>query len=516
MKLLLVDDEFFIRERVCRGIDWNSLGIAEYREAHDGLEALELMSGYRPDILLTDVRMPKMDGIALAEETVKRYPDCRVIFISGYSDTVCLKKAIALRAVGFVEKPIDMSELASVFTYAREEIFAERDKNSALEQINRLNRIKKEASLAQGLTKLETLESTLSEMPELSDAKRFVTVLARLTGDAAKLDPGVVSDMASSSFREYGAECLCAADSETLIIQLFDTKPILYSCLERGCGRFREYLTRSGADAVFGGGCTVSSLGDLPESYNTALKALDRCYYKRLGCIGAHGDYSAGVYDFKTFNISEFTELLTKDASDHAAFLLRGLICDIKRFDMTPSDCVKRFFYTLTQIIYSAAKKDDMPIFSDFSSDLDIWAHISALPFIDCLGDFVTQRVRRFFEMSRAEATDNAVVNRIIRFVKQNYANMDFGITMISDYMNLSPTYICHLFKDTTGNTLGNYLVNLRMKKAEEMIKDPHYKVKDVARMVGYRNGNYFSYQFKKHMGYSPSGKNESIWNTDD
>jgi two-component system response regulator YesN len=77
---------------------------------------------------------------------------------------------------------------------------------------------------------------------------------------------------------------------------------------------------------------------------------------------------------------------------------------------------------------------------------------------------------------------------------------------MVSESMKLSSTYICHLFKSVTGTTLGCYLTKMRIAKALELMEGGEYRVKDIARMVGYRNGNYFSYKFKRRMGYSPSG----------
>ena len=130
---------------------------------------------------------------------------------------------------------------------------------------------------------------------------------------------------------------------------------------------------------------------------------------------------------------------------------------------------------------------------------------IQNFSFITQLEDFLVQGVNQYYDSLNEGKYGNATVDRIVKFIKNNYANPDLSITAISEYTNLSPTYICHLFKDTTQMTINTFILNYRMQKAQQLLKDPVCKVKDVGFLVGYRNGNYFSYQFKKFTGLSPS-----------
>ena len=111
MNLLIVDDERLTREGLLETIDFAGLGIDHIETAEDGLAGLKLSQSFAPDIVLTDVRMPKMDGISMMQGVQERYPDSAVIFMSGFSDKEYLKAAIKLHAVSYVEKPIDTDEL---------------------------------------------------------------------------------------------------------------------------------------------------------------------------------------------------------------------------------------------------------------------------------------------------------------------------------------------------------------------------------------------------------------------
>ena len=122
MKLLLVDDESFVRERIRLQINWQEIGIDQLEVCDDGERALNVIRVFKPDILVTDIRMPGLDGIKLAEEYLYHNPEAKVIFISGYSDVPYLRSAIRLRAVSYVEKPIDIAELTADIRTAAEEI----------------------------------------------------------------------------------------------------------------------------------------------------------------------------------------------------------------------------------------------------------------------------------------------------------------------------------------------------------------------------------------------------------
>ena len=120
MKLLIVDDEELTRTGVITSLDWASLGIDEVLQADDGVHGLETARLCKPEIILCDVRMPRMDGISMLERLEKFLPDTVPIFMSGYSDKEYLKAAIKLKAVNYIEKPFSISEIETAIREARE------------------------------------------------------------------------------------------------------------------------------------------------------------------------------------------------------------------------------------------------------------------------------------------------------------------------------------------------------------------------------------------------------------
>ncbi|HAE45498.1 MAG TPA: DNA-binding response regulator, partial [Lachnospiraceae bacterium] len=118
MKVLIVDDEKLTREGLRDKINWTGLGFTDVRCAVDGMHGLELGRQFRPDVILTDVRMPRMNGIQMAEQIQQLCPESSIVIMSGYSDKEYLKAAIRLRAVSYVEKPINLDEITAALREA--------------------------------------------------------------------------------------------------------------------------------------------------------------------------------------------------------------------------------------------------------------------------------------------------------------------------------------------------------------------------------------------------------------
>ncbi|WP_321015760.1 response regulator, partial [Hungatella effluvii] len=116
--LLIVEDEKRTREGLCRHIDWNGIGVDPVTAVAGGMEALLAVDDIKPDILLSDIRMPHMTGIELATIIRKKFPRCKIIFLSGYADKEYLMSAIELKVVNYIEKPIDVVEIRKAVSKA--------------------------------------------------------------------------------------------------------------------------------------------------------------------------------------------------------------------------------------------------------------------------------------------------------------------------------------------------------------------------------------------------------------
>ncbi len=520
MNVLIVEDEYAILERITCEVDWKSIGDPNVYTAHNGIDALGQAADNPPDILITDIRMPRMEGTELAEEVLKINAKCKIIFISGYTDKVYLQKAIALQVFDYIEKPINIKLISFVFERAIRETRNDRyilDNSKAYEEKKRMDEMSADCIYLKRADCEDRARVILDKYLDSSKIKESVAIVVKLCSytdnDAGTANPIVYERMLSNiavAFSADGTFSICGYNKDCYIIWIFYMKQFetlrKFSEIEKTLIALRHAFYAQGREVNFGVGSFAEGFRSMRESYENAVLAMAQGFFKKPGSINYYSNHASDTFDFEAFNIDDFIKLLQAESSFSAVSLIRSVSEEIKRKDNTSPDMAKRFYYRLVRGAVREAKKEGVVILEDFPSEEDIWMHVKGFNFISEAINFTEACVTEYFKKSR-EVTDNAIVNKIIRYIMKNYANPQLSVTQISDHLNLTSFYICHIFKDVTDTTIGNFIIDIRLKKAMELLADPDRKIKDIAKMVGYRSGNYFSYQFKKHMGYAPTIK---------
>lgn len=178
-RLLFAEDEKATREGILEGIDWKGLRIGEVKSAKNGAVAMEILDSFTPDILLTDIRMPRMNGIELATQIRRTLPDCSILIISGYSEKEYLKSAIYLKAVDFVDKPLRLPELT----------------NQLIRAVSEQDAIRKQKKLLAAELSDDSFQFLNPALDIASDSflqKHFQDVNESVSGNMEKIDPLVL------------------------------------------------------------------------------------------------------------------------------------------------------------------------------------------------------------------------------------------------------------------------------------------------------------------------------------
>jgi two-component system response regulator YesN len=521
LKLIIADDEKTTRESLKEYVNWSALGIDRVETAQDGTVALELAKASRPNILLTDVRMPKMDGIVLATRIREIYPECRIIFISGYSDKEYLKSAIHLKAVSYIEKPIDLDEVKSVAKEAVSSCLEEEEKRrdaerlkNSLDQSRPLIRQEIALNLLKGNTGgifQQNSEDLFLSVPETGN---YVAVCIKLNWKSA-VDEKEKSRLLYTMLESFcdpalydPASCIAGTtpvDCITVILSGSAAGSLASSGMPETILERVRSLSGELCSVTIGTGTNVKTLAELPQSFVQALVTLNRQFYTGSSKIYYNGTNSKKKFTPDKNLFSHFKEFLKKDDKEGSLHLVRKLTEGVRMAADEDIDRIRNIYFNLLLLIFEAARDRNLIDPAVENERSYIWQEIDRFQSLTELSEYICSNISAFF--SRFESTDglNRKIYETIRYIRENYCNKELSIQSIADNAYLSQTYLCSFFKKSTGKTLNEYITEVRIEKAKELLGDSRIKLYEVTTSIGFTDSNYFSTLFKKYVGCSPS-----------
>ncbi len=517
MKLLIVDDEELTRTGLVSSIDWKSLGIREVYQADDGLHGLEMARTYQPDIILCDVRMPRMDGISMLQRIESFLPDTAAIFMSGYSDKEYLKAAIRLKAITYIEKPLDLKEVQEAILEARE-IHLQKIRShhgEALHSLETASRLAQQLTVAYGPNK-ETIEQLAGELSlRLSSGTFFTAYIVKLN-----MEPVILEDTMQEIFRSleeflsyYHLSCLhLVKRQQYLVYFLFGPTRPTSSILQKTADFLSSQYAQLGSYYITYGE-TVSGISRAYHSYASAVVLMQSSFFfPKDTVLFPAVSKSAAV---KVSNQSqeapeeEFARLLIDGNQGSCSDFLNNLY---KFYFKNPSvlpNQAKDLYYKLFIALEDCRKQQQLPAGSP-----ETWNIVDTLEHCFSyqeLHQFMVEQTNTYLSAVQNAAPENPTIYLIKDYISKHYMNETLSVKDISAHVFLSTSYVCTFFKNETNQTLNQYLTEYRMEKAKQLLNDPRYKIADISSKVGYSDGNYFGKSFKKYTGFSPSEYREKI-----
>lgn len=509
MKLLIVDDEELTRTGVISSLDWKSLGIDEVLQADDGVHGLETARIHRPEIILCDVRMPRMDGITMLERLEKILPDTVPIFMSGYSDKEYLKAAIKLKAVNYIEKPLVPSEIQEAVLEAR---------NLYMQKLHsHRGETMKSMETASQLALLLTIPYT----PDSHSAENLVSEL-KLTMNSSTYFTSVIVKMddfirpETPSFAEFFYDfrrfishlhmnCIYTEKKrQYLVYFLFgQSAPSAHTISSVGdflCSHFAPFVRFSIAT-----GDTVCGITKAYQSYASAVILLQSSFFFPENTLITPETIEKTVSgaDLPMPSPEDaFSEALSSGNEEAAKFLLDHLASTFQNSSRFLQNPVKDLYYRLFLCLESARNQQQI---SGSGNPESIAETIAQCFTFSELHETLAEKTNAFFRDAANNSQENPTIFLIKKYISQNYMNETLSVKDISAHVFLSASYVCTFFKNETGRTLNQYITEYRMEKAKQLLQDARYKISDISSRVGYSDGNYFGKSFKKYSGLSPS-----------
>ncbi|MBE5890641.1 MAG: response regulator [Lachnospiraceae bacterium] len=522
MTILIVDDESLTREGLIASVDWTSLGIDEIYQADDGQSGLAMAKEHQPDIVLCDIRMPRMTGIEMLEQIEGFQPDVVAIFMSGYSDKEYLKAAIQLKAINYIEKPIEILEMQQTLQKAVEQCARQRllrnsegqmDSQTAAQLAYRftmpyaahkgpIEGLVRQYHANNGKQKFKYITTFIVKLQSVPEDPQILKEIEEaLQGYLLPMHLNVIyteKRVYHIIFHVFG-ELTPNEGTRTMIAEQI-------AKLFRGCGAF--YI------AV---GDTVEGIANVYHSYESAVIYLQDSFFFEPGKILTRQT----IEECKDIDQSKVKDAIAKiksaveDKGEEATISLLEKIPElfIGRRGLLQNQA-KAIYYELFLNLYNVrVAKQMIPDFALENQENIMDIMDNCFSYMQ-MHRILVEKTEAYFADIKENSSENPTVSIIREFIASNYGDANLSVKSISEYANLSVSYACTLFKNETGTTLNQYITDFRMRKAKQLLADPRNKVNEVSERIGYNDGNYFAKSFRKFTGLSPSEYREQVIRT--
>lgn len=535
-KLLIVDDEVEVRKGIIDKIDWDSAGFEIVAEAENGKEALEMFEKTLPDVLLTDINMPFMNGLELSAIVREKYPTTKIIVITGYDEFEYAHKAIKLNVLEYILRPISAAELTDILLKTKNKIdseIAEKENIEALrEHFRKSLPILKEKFLASlitsTLTKEEIEERSRSYNIDLNGSSYTVSVVSidfsagqKSFEDEKELWKFSVLNIVEEIVAKYSLGVAFISNETVVIISSskdYERDKIIernFNALEELRQTIEKFLKFT---VTIGIGSVCSDITQISQSYQNAVAALDYKIFmgnNRIIWIEDIEPKSADKIVFDELKERSLESSIKVGTPDEISDTIDKLFKEIVESKGSFNDYQIYIMEMLTTIL-KVARNSDVDIDKIFGANHNLFVELHSLKGIEEVQSWfkdISVKIRNYIVKDRQD-TAKELVEKAKEYVREHYGESDININRVCSYLHISPNYFSFIFKRETKTTFINYLTHVRMEEAKELLRTTNMKTFEIAEKVGYSEPNYFSYSFKKKFNLSPSEYRNSVKGT--
>ncbi len=530
LKVFLVEDEFVVREGIKNNINWKQEGYEFCGEASDGELAYPMIENLRPDIIITDIRMPFMDGLELSRLVKDSMPEIRIIILSGHEEFDYAKKAINIGVEEYLLKPIKGEDLLKAVHKVGEKILQEQEEKRNREKF-KLEMQENETEAKRQLfhdmirnTKSlpEILEKGKSLNLNLSASAYNIILLKvwRTTGEEGFSNRVV-------RFYEELDELLKGKadinlfdrnlDGVALIIK-GDTPEELKKNQDYYIEELEKIIATYNGVTYFGGiGEPVNRLRQLGHSFDEASRAFAyRFILDEEQFLNAKEIEKIKLTSQDGFHM-DMVDTAKLDKQKVDSFLRRGELEEIGYFleeylrsvGSAGEESVIFRQYLIMDLYFSVAKfleelgvqrKQEQGPFENPVKMSQVISHVDVTK--KYLVELFREAMERRNEVSTKKYED--LVEMTKRYIEENYHDEELSLNTAASYVNISPSHLSAVFSQEMGKTFVKYLTDHRMNKAMELLRCTNKRSNEVSTAVGYKDPHYFSYLFKKTQGVTP------------
>ncbi|MEH7011868.1 response regulator [Neobacillus niacini] len=511
-KVIVVEDDRIIRRGICQAIPWGEHGFVVAGEAGDGEVALELIEKEQPQVVVSDINMPFMSGLEMAKHIKERSPETRIIFLTGYEDFKYAQEAVKLKAFDYLLKPVDSEYLLKKAKEAAADWEKERVKEKRInESLPLLQQKFFQKLIREGEYRID-VEKELLGLGVQMEGPFFAVILVKNT---LELDlerhffKEKIMSFTTSYFRDINCLVMNADVGEYAILLSLEND---YDSRKGELAQaLFNHLSKQKDDTItITHGRAYSNMFEFGKSFLEARVAMDMRHIIGTGRVISL-DETVSKYDQKEDHVLELEMKLENqiksglpERANETLIELSQAILDRRTVALPDLKVLALKFSTMLFFEIEKWNKEDT-INSFNSSDVykDIMELTTLTEMKEILHSLIEQWSTAMFK--KKEKNYYSHVDQAIKYMQENFSDSSLTLQKVAELIHVSTPYLSNLFKIEKGFNFGDYLLELRMKKAMELLSEGNIKTYEVCEKVGYSNPQYFGICFKKYTGYTPA-----------
>lgn len=529
-KVILVDDEEEIRKGIIRRVKWEELGFTIVGEAENGLEALEVVEKTLPDLVIADIKMPFMDGMTLTKELHERFPTIKVIILSGFDDFEYAREALKLGVMRYILKPINGMEMNTLLREIKvildEEILSKTNLHSLKNIYKKSLPLLKERFLSgwvEAHIALEDIQHNLYELNLEINSESLVAVVIHpdelhkreikhaLIKNKNILKLALFNICEEITAKEELGILFPRREDLILIVPLRKGEnPKSSSRLFRGLEQIRQSIKKYLNTAItIGVGNICSDPTYLYKSYEAAVSALD--YRITMGSnkiiyIDDIEPTSCTTTLLEAYDEHDFLTLIKLGQENHIPIAIDKMFSQLEGEYMTLREYQLHMVGLLANIIKlgGSMKVDWQDL---LPPDTNFLEALSRLCTKEEMRQWLTQfclSIAKQINTTR-KASKNELIEKALSYIHSHYHEESLNAESVCNELHISTHYFSALFKKEMDITFSTYLTQIRIEKAKVLLQTTTQKASEIGCAVGYPEGHYFSFVFKKITGYAPT-----------